>query len=366
MSAQVFISYSAPDRQVADAICSHLEADGLRCWIAPRDVLPGESYGKAIVAAIHSSQIMVLVFSATSNESPQVLREVERAVSRGLVLIPFRLEPVSPSENLEYFLSSPHWLDAMEPPLERHLESLRRTIQVYLERLAAKAARPATEAAPVLSALAVQPESHHGEPSRDQNSRLMEPSSRTAPVAPAVDAPSAPEPAPRGFPAAPTPTAWPNDEAAPTLAVLAPKSEATLRAWLAEIETVSRLYRQLSQGLLLQLAVCAGAYLNAQLPTFGGGLLGLAVSLALLAALLVVMLRLAVTAYRLAGCIDVSWQPAWALGLAWPIFNLPLLALFQTRAQAWGRSRGVAIGRFGPEPRSVEALRQRLQSGTSE
>lgn len=37
----VFISYASSDKPVADAVCAALEQRGIRCWIAPRDILPG-------------------------------------------------------------------------------------------------------------------------------------------------------------------------------------------------------------------------------------------------------------------------------------------------------------------------------------
>jgi hypothetical protein len=70
---------------------------------------------------------MVLVFSQNANASPQIIREVERAVSKGLTIMPLRIEDVLPARNLEYFLGTPHWLDAISPPLEEHLEYLAET-----------------------------------------------------------------------------------------------------------------------------------------------------------------------------------------------------------------------------------------------
>ena len=124
MAHDVFISYSHHDKPQADAVCATLEAKGIRCWIAPRDVIPGQEWGAAIVDAIRSSRVMVLVFSSHANASPQIRREVERAVSAETVLIPFRIEDVLPEKSLEYFLGTPHWLDALTPPLEAHLEHL--------------------------------------------------------------------------------------------------------------------------------------------------------------------------------------------------------------------------------------------------
>jgi hypothetical protein len=124
MAHDVFISYSRMDKPTADAVCATLEQNGIRCWIAPRDVLPGMEWGKAIVNAIHNSQFMVVVFTARANQSDHVSREVERAVAQGISIIPLRIEDIVPSNSLEYFIGSVHWLDALTPPLEDHLKEL--------------------------------------------------------------------------------------------------------------------------------------------------------------------------------------------------------------------------------------------------
>ncbi|PYJ07458.1 MAG: hypothetical protein DMF06_15615, partial [Verrucomicrobia bacterium] len=128
MPFDAFISYCSEDKKVADAVCGTLEGSKIRCWIAPRDVLPGRTWGSAIVDAIGDSAVMVVIFSRHSNASPQVMREIERAVNKGVSIIPFRVEDVAPSKDLEYFISSCHWLDAMDPPLEQRIGELREAI----------------------------------------------------------------------------------------------------------------------------------------------------------------------------------------------------------------------------------------------
>ena len=132
MSHDAFVSYSSRDKAVADAACATLEERRVRCWIAPRDVVPGTEYGDAIIRAISECRVFVLVFSSTANESPQVRREVERAVSKGKVVIPVRIEDVMPSEAMEYHLSNTHWLDALTPPLESHLRRLAEVVVAVL------------------------------------------------------------------------------------------------------------------------------------------------------------------------------------------------------------------------------------------
>jgi TIR domain-containing protein len=134
MPHDVFISHSAKDKVTADAVCAVLEGEGIRCWIAPRDVLPSMEWGEAIIEAIEECRLMVLVFTANANESPQIRREVERAVNRGVAILPVRIEDVLPGKGLEYFIGNVHWLDALNPPLEAHLKSLAGTIKIVLAR----------------------------------------------------------------------------------------------------------------------------------------------------------------------------------------------------------------------------------------
>ncbi len=124
MSHDVFLSYSSRNKTVADAVCAGLEAEKIRCWIAPRDVLPGSNYGESIVDALEGCRVVVLIYSAASNVSPAVLREAERAMNRGKPIIPFRLEDVPMAKGMEFFLASCHWLDAMSPDMEQHIAKL--------------------------------------------------------------------------------------------------------------------------------------------------------------------------------------------------------------------------------------------------
>lgn len=132
MAHDVFISYVSTDRKAADTACAILEKNKIRCWIAPRDVLPGVKWAKAIVDAISNSRLMVLILSSRSNDSTHVMSEVELAVHRGIPILPLRIEDVVPSGEMEFFLSATHWLDALTPPFEAHLERLASTVKTLL------------------------------------------------------------------------------------------------------------------------------------------------------------------------------------------------------------------------------------------
>src|ERR1051326_9615138 len=124
MSIELFISYSSRDAMVATAICKALEGAGLTCWIAPRNITPGQTWSEAIIDGLNGAEVMVLLYTAASNASPQVLREVERAVNKRLGLIAFRIEDVAPSKAMEYLVSVSHWQNAHLGSTESHLQKL--------------------------------------------------------------------------------------------------------------------------------------------------------------------------------------------------------------------------------------------------
>jgi hypothetical protein len=147
MAHDIFISHSAHDKAVADAVCAALENAGIRCWIAPRDVQLGRSFAGEITRAIQQSKAMVLIFSAHSNNSEQVLREVQLAVTSHLHIVQFRIEDVLPNDDLTYYLSTPHWLDALTPPLENHLQRLVTSIKALLNAPGEESTKSAAAAA---------------------------------------------------------------------------------------------------------------------------------------------------------------------------------------------------------------------------
>lgn len=139
MAHDVFISYPHQDKVVADAVCARLEARNIRCWIAPRDVAPSAEWAASIVEAIKQSRLMVLIFSEHANRSKQVHREVQRAFDDEKLVVPFRIQDVTPEGTLAYYMPAVHWLEALTPPLERHVEELGERINALLQVPSAQA-----------------------------------------------------------------------------------------------------------------------------------------------------------------------------------------------------------------------------------
>lgn len=109
---QIFISHSSIDAEIAGKICDFLEKNSMKCFIAPRDIRSGKEYAEEIIDGIDHSSAMVLLMSQNANRSPHVLREVERAVSKSVPILVYKLEEVSLSKSMEYFLMTHQWLNS--------------------------------------------------------------------------------------------------------------------------------------------------------------------------------------------------------------------------------------------------------------
>lgn len=175
MAHDVFISHATTDKAISDAVCAALESAGIRCWIAPRDVRPGRSFAGEITRGIQQSKAMVLIFSAHSNNSEQVLREVQLAVTAHLHIVQFRIEDVVLNDDLQYFLGTPHWLDALSPPLENHISRLQSSVQGLLD---APAQESVTTAASIEKQTAATVAQRSGAPSFEKRDVLPDASQK--------------------------------------------------------------------------------------------------------------------------------------------------------------------------------------------
>ncbi len=121
--AYAFVSYSTQDTAVVSALVERLEADGLPCWWAPRDIPGGSAWDESILQAIEHCALVIVVFSSNSNNSVQVKTELLNALSNARPILPLRIEPVPPSDLLRYPLTGTQWLDAF-PEFHLHLDEI--------------------------------------------------------------------------------------------------------------------------------------------------------------------------------------------------------------------------------------------------
>ncbi len=140
----VFISYSSKDGGIQKTIKTALEAAGIRCWVAPDSIPPGETYVSSIIDGIQNSKVLVLALSKNSNVSRFCRQEVERANALGLHIIPMRIEKVEPSKEMQLALAGPQWLEAFTGTVGTHIPSL----VAAVTQLLGKPARPEIPTSP--------------------------------------------------------------------------------------------------------------------------------------------------------------------------------------------------------------------------
>jgi hypothetical protein len=111
---KIFITHSSRDQKVSKTICHALENRGLPCWISSRDIKPGQNFQEQIVKAIRAAKIMVLVFTANSNNSNEIKKELALASQNKLIVIPVRIEDITPNEALAYEFATRQWIDMFD------------------------------------------------------------------------------------------------------------------------------------------------------------------------------------------------------------------------------------------------------------
>jgi TIR domain len=124
-----FVSHSSKDSAAAAELCTALEARGVPCWIAPRDVTAGAEYADEIMRGIERSATMVVLVSQHSNGSSHVLREIEQAVRLGKPIFPLFLEDVRLTKRLDYYIAPIHWLHVGRATLDQRAATLKRAIE---------------------------------------------------------------------------------------------------------------------------------------------------------------------------------------------------------------------------------------------
>ena len=134
MTGKIFISHSTQDKKIADKIIEYLESEEFTCWVAPRDISPGMDWAESIIDGIDSASLMILIVSNWSNKSPQVRREVERAVSKGVTIIPLITEKIELSKWMQYYVSAHQWIDASSVPVKDVFHTLEDSIQAVFAK----------------------------------------------------------------------------------------------------------------------------------------------------------------------------------------------------------------------------------------
>ncbi len=134
----VFISYhtsTAADH--VHKIAAALEGAGISCWYAPRDCAP--QFAEEIVRAIRSCRVFLLLLNTGSNVSEHCKNEIKCAFdhfveTKDIVLLPFRLDQCTLSEEVYYYLTRIHIMDGTLPPELQRIRELVDRIRILLNK----------------------------------------------------------------------------------------------------------------------------------------------------------------------------------------------------------------------------------------
>ena len=131
MRYDVFISYSSIDQKIAEGVCAYLEQQGIRCFVAYRDIHHTADWARVIVEALEQSRMMVVLFSQNFNDSPQVDREIAIASHSNIPILTFRLSNDEFYGAKKYYLQNLNWIDAFPQP-ERYFGKLYEDVKSLL------------------------------------------------------------------------------------------------------------------------------------------------------------------------------------------------------------------------------------------
>src|SRR3569623_464429 len=159
MTASIFISFASQDHRVAMTLCQALETRGFKCWISSRDIQPGENFQVAIVRAIRQAKIMLLVFTANSNNSEEKNKALALASQSMLSVVQLRCEDVTPIEAFAYEFATRVWIEFFADwevaiqQLSQRIENATRDVSIAPPAEISLAPEPADEDAGPVTAL---------------------------------------------------------------------------------------------------------------------------------------------------------------------------------------------------------------------
>lgn len=120
----IFISHSKKDFSRIEKYIASLEAIGLECWVAPRDIPKGVPFAKAIAEAINKCNIFIVFISNNAFLSDHVLNEIDLASSWKKKIIPVFLENVILRGEFAYYLKRRQWIEGSDNEIMVQLECL--------------------------------------------------------------------------------------------------------------------------------------------------------------------------------------------------------------------------------------------------
>ncbi len=127
----VYICHSLYDNHVADNICLFLELNGVKCWMAPRDVKRNERHAKAVYNSIRRCDVVVVVYTKNTNKAEYVIDELDIAFKAKRRIIPFLVDDSTMNAELNYYLPTRYRIPAY-PCYPEKLDHLLTRVRILL------------------------------------------------------------------------------------------------------------------------------------------------------------------------------------------------------------------------------------------
>ena len=122
------ISHSKSDADYAQTLCDLLESKGLKCWIAPRNLISGEEWPGGCARGIDLASTMVLIVSDNINKSKPVLSEITRALNSGKTVLPILInKECRLADSIDFLIKPFHWL-ITNNDIEKDAEGIKKGI----------------------------------------------------------------------------------------------------------------------------------------------------------------------------------------------------------------------------------------------
>ena len=128
MSAEVFISYAARDRERVLGLVERLRGAGVTVWIDQAGIDVSTMWSQEIVSAIKSCKVMLLSISPNSTESENVVKELALASERKKPIIPVYLEAAEIPETMEYQLAGIQRVEYFREKEDSAIEAMLRSL----------------------------------------------------------------------------------------------------------------------------------------------------------------------------------------------------------------------------------------------
>ena len=146
MSADVFISYAAKDRERVAKLVDGLQKAGVSVWIDMAGIEVASMWSKEIVSAIRDCKVLLISISPQSTESENVVKELALASERKKPIIPIYLEPAEIPETMEYQLAGIQRVEFYEGREEKALQAVIRALAKLKVAVADEASIAAADA----------------------------------------------------------------------------------------------------------------------------------------------------------------------------------------------------------------------------